>query len=167
MTQFWLAYLMSSIPRVYKNTFSYCIFQNLINHDNRYLKGILSDRVLDCSLPPGQPSNSLDGYRQLGELKTPSQRNFSVKKRVERIQRDLEQNAKDLDARDPCSTVHAEMKSYGIEGRHIALVVGRFSEFSKDFAQLRDYIACKRAYAPTRTTSISSNRSTGRCRCSS
>jgi hypothetical protein len=64
-----------------------------------------------------------------------------------RIQLDLDQNAKDLDAWDPRSTVHAEMKSYGIEGRCIALVVGRFGEFSKDFVKLRDCIARQRAYA--------------------
>jgi hypothetical protein len=52
-----------------------------------------------------------------------------------------------LDARDPRNTVHAEMKSYGIEGRYIALVVGRFGEFSRDFVKLRDYIARQRAYA--------------------
>ena len=39
---------------------------------------------------------------------------MSVEERAERIQRDLEQNAKDLDARDPRSTVHAEMGFYGI-----------------------------------------------------
>ncbi len=62
------------------------------------------------------------------ELKTLSQRNISVEKRAERIQLDLDQNAKDLGARDPRNTAHAEMKSYGIEGRYIALVVGRFGE---------------------------------------
>ena len=50
----------------------------------------------------------------------------------------LNQNAKDLDARDPRSTVLAEMKSYGIEGQYIALVVGRFGEFSNDFVKMRD-----------------------------
>jgi hypothetical protein len=68
--------------------------------------------MLDCSLlPPGQPSKSLDGYRHLGELKALSQRNISVEKRAERIQRNLEQNAKDLGARDPRNTVLAKMKS--------------------------------------------------------
>ncbi len=52
-----------------------------------------------------------------------------------------------MDARDPRNTVHAEMKSYGIEGQYIALVVGRFGEFSRDFVKLRDYIARQRAYA--------------------
>ena len=101
--------------------------------------------MLDCSLPPGQPPNSLDGYRHLGELKTLAQLNISVEERAERIQRDLEQNAKDLGARDPRSTVHAEMKSYGIEGRYIALVVGRFGEFPRDFVKMRDYIARQKA----------------------
>jgi hypothetical protein len=73
--------------------------------------------MLDCSLPPGQPSNSLDGYRHLGELKTLSQRNMPVEKRAEHIQLDLEQNSKDLGARDPRNTVHAEKKSYGLEGQ--------------------------------------------------
>jgi hypothetical protein len=91
--------------------------------------------------------NSLGGYRHLGDLKTLPQRNISVEERAERIQRDLDQNATDLGARDPCSTVHADMKSYGIEGRYIALVVGRFGEFFRDFAELRDYIARQRAYA--------------------
>ncbi len=103
--------------------------------------------MFDCSLPPGQPSNSLDGYRHLGELKTLVQRNVSVEERARRIQLDLDQNAKDLGTRDPRSTVRAEMQSYGIEGRYIALVVGRFGEFSKDFAKLRDYVARQRAYA--------------------
>ena len=39
------------------------------------------------------------------------------------------------------------MKSYGIEGRYIALVVGRFGEFPQDFVKLRDYITRQRAYA--------------------
>ena len=103
--------------------------------------------MLDCSLPPGQPSNSLDGYRHLGELRTLAQRNISVEERARRIQQDLIKHAKDLDARDPRNTVHAEMKSYGIEGRYIAQVVGRFGEFSTDFIMLRDYIPRQRAYA--------------------
>ena len=53
----------------------------------------------------------------------------------------------DLDSRDPRSTVHAEMKSYGVGGRYIALVVGRFGKFPRDFVKLRDYIARQRAYA--------------------
>ena len=43
--------------------------------------------------------------------------------------------------------MHAEMKSYGTEGRFIELVVGRFEESSKYFAKLRDYIARQRACA--------------------
>ena len=90
-----------------------------------------------------------------------------VKKRAEHIQLGLEQNAKDLGARDPRSTVLAEMKSYGTEGQYIALVVGRFSEISRDFVNMRDNIAREKAYLDTRTTSISTHRSTWRCRCSS
>jgi hypothetical protein len=33
------------------------------------------------------------------------------------------------------------MKSYGIEGRYISLVVGRFGEFFRDFVEMRDYTA--------------------------
>ena len=43
--------------------------------------------------------------------------------------------------------MHAELKSYGIGGQYVALVVGRFGEFSKDFIKLRDYIARQKAYA--------------------
>ncbi len=104
--------------------------------------------MLDCSFPPGRPPNSLDGYRHLGELKALAQRKISDKeKRARRIQLDLDQNAKDLGARGPRNTVHAEMKSPGIEGRYIALVVGRFGVLFKDFAKLRDCIARQRAYA--------------------
>ena len=53
----------------------------------------------------------------------------------------------DVGARDPRSTVHAEMTSYDIEGRYIALAVGRFGEFPKDFVKVRDYIARQRVYA--------------------
>ena len=41
---------------------------------------------------------------------------MSVEERAQCIQRDLERNAKDLNARDPRNTVHTEMKSYGIGG---------------------------------------------------
>jgi hypothetical protein len=54
--------------------------------------------VLDCSLPPGQPPNSLCGYWHLGKLTALSQRNISVEERAERIQLELDQNAKDLGA---------------------------------------------------------------------
>ncbi len=46
--------------------------------------------------------------------------------------------------------MHAEMKSYGIEGRYTALVVGRLGEFSRDFVKLRDCIARQRACAHNR-----------------
>ena len=52
-----------------------------------------------------------------------------------------------MDARDPRNTVLAEMKSYGTEGQYIALVVGRYGEFSRDFVMMRDYIAREKAYA--------------------
>ena len=67
--------------------------------------------------------------------------------RARRIQLDLDQNAKDFDAWDPRSTVHTEMKSYGIGGRYISLVVGRFGELSNEFVKLRDCIARQRAHA--------------------
>jgi hypothetical protein len=86
-----------------KNTFSHCISKNLTDRDYRNLQGILPDLMLGCSLPPGQPSNSLDGYRHLGELKTLLQRNMSVEKRAEHIQLDLEKNAKDLGAGTPAT----------------------------------------------------------------
>jgi hypothetical protein len=142
-----------------KNTFGHCIHQNLISADDeRHIQGILPDLMLDCSLLPGQPSNSLDGYRHLGELKTLSQRNMSVGKRAEHIKRDLEQNAKNLGAVDPRSTVLAEMMSYGIGGQYTAMVVCRFGEFSKDFSKLRDYIARQRAYAYNEHFNSSVNR---------
>jgi hypothetical protein len=131
-----------------KNTFAHCIHENLTSdEDKRRIQGILPDIVLDCSITPGQPSNPLDGCRHLCELKTLSQRGTSVQERAERIQRDIEKHAKDLDARDIRNTVYAEVMSYGIGGRYIALVVGRFGEFSKDFITLRDYIARHKAYA--------------------
>ncbi len=63
-----------------------------------------------------------------------------------------------LGARDPRSTVLAEMMSYGIGGQYIAMVVGRFGEFSKDFIKLRDYISRQRAYAYNEHFNSSANR---------
>jgi hypothetical protein len=83
---------------------SHCISQNLTDRNYRNLQCILPDLMLDCSLPPGQPSNFLDGYRHLGELKALAQRNISVEERARRIKLDLDQNAKDLGARDPRNT---------------------------------------------------------------
>ena len=70
-----------------------------------------------------------------------------VDDRAQRIQRDVEQHAKDLDVRDPRNTVYTELMSHGIRGQYAALVVGRFGEFSKDFIKLRDFIARQKAYA--------------------
>ncbi len=150
--------------KLYKNTFSHCISQNLTDRDYWNLQGVLPDLMLDCSLPPGQPSNSLDGYRHLGELKKLSQQNMSVEKRAEHIQLDLDQNAKDLDARDPRSTVHAEMKSYAIEGRYIALVVGRLASSPGTLSRCATTLPVRK---PARTTSLSTHRFIWRCRCSS
>ena len=75
-----------------------------------------------------------------------AQRGVSVEERARRIQRDVEHHAKELDAMDYRSTVwvYPELMSYG---PYIALVVGRFGEFSKGFVTLRDYIARHKAYA--------------------
>ena len=43
-----------------------------------------------------------------------------------------------LDARDPRNTELAELMSFGIGGQYLAMVVGRFGEFSEDFIKLRD-----------------------------
>ncbi len=103
---YFLAYDLSStapwgLMKKYKNTFTHCIAQNLTDREYRQLQGIPPDMILGCSLPTGQPSNSLDGYRHLGELKALAQRKVSVEERARRIQLDLVQNAKNLGARDP------------------------------------------------------------------
>ena len=100
--------------------------------------------MIDGRYPAGQPSNALDNSLRLVELKTLAQRGVSVEERARRIQRDVEHHAKELDAMDDRSTVYPELMSYG---PYVALVVGRFGEFSKDFATLRDYIARHKAYA--------------------
>ncbi len=41
------------------------------------------------------------------------------------------------------------MNSYCVGGRYIALAVGRFGEFPRDFVKLRDYMSRQRAYAYT------------------
>jgi len=131
-----------------KNIFAHCIHHNLVSDDDeRHLQGIIPDMMVDGSQPPGEPANYLDNCRHLVELKTLSQRGVLVDDRAQRIQRDVEQHAKDLDARDPRNTVYTELMSYGIRGQYVALVVGRFGEFSKDFIKLRDFIARQKAYA--------------------
>jgi hypothetical protein len=122
------------------------------------IRGILPDLICDCSLPPGLPSNPLDGHRHLGESKALSQRNMSVEERAQRIQQGLIKHAMDLDARDPRNTVHAEMMSYGIRGQYIAMVADRFGKLSKDFIKLRDYIARQRTYAYSEHFNSSVNR---------
>ncbi len=62
------------------------------------------------------------------------------------------------DVRDPRNTAHAEMKSFGIGGRYVALVVGRFGEFFEDFVKLRNNIARQRAYAYTEHFNTSVNK---------
>jgi hypothetical protein len=47
----------------------------------------------------------------------------------------------------PTAQQQPKKKSYVTEGQYIALVVGRYGEFSKDFVKMRDYIAREKAYA--------------------
>ncbi len=54
--------------------------------------------------------------------------------------------------------MHDEVMSNGIGGQYIAMVVGCFGEFSKDFIKLRDYIARQRAYAYNEHFNSSVNR---------
>jgi hypothetical protein len=124
---------MYSTDRIDATTYDHCIHQNLTSADDeRHIQGILPGMLLDCSNSPGQPFNPRGGHRHLGEMKKKT-RNMPVEERAQRTQRDLKQNAKDLDARDPRSTVHAEMMPYGIWGQYIAMVAGRFGEYPKDF----------------------------------
>ncbi len=125
---------------MFKSIFTHCIYHNLESDDDElHFQGIIPDMILDCSLAPGQPPSPLDGCRQFGELKTISQRGVSWEELAVKTQRDLEQHAKKLDARDPRSRVHAELMSCGTGGgRYVALAVGRFGEFSIDFIKLRD-----------------------------
>ncbi len=58
--------------------------------------------------------------------------------------------------------MHAEIKSYGIGGRYIALVVGGFGEFPKDFAKLRGNSARQRARAYNEHFSSLANSSVNR-----
>jgi hypothetical protein len=133
--------------------FAHCIHRNLVSGDNeRHLQGIIPGMMVDGLLPPGQSPNNLDGCWQLVELKTLSQRGMSVDSRAERIQRDAEKRAKDLDVRDPRNTVYAELVSNGIKEQYVALVVGCFGESSKYFIKLRDYLFFRK---PTRTSSAS------------
>ena len=74
-----LAYLIESVAsagiphkggfgNTCKNLLAHCIYNNLVSDDDeRHLQGIIPDMMLNCSLPPGQPSNPLDGCRQLVE----------------------------------------------------------------------------------------------------
>jgi hypothetical protein len=71
-----------------------------------------------------------------------------VEERAVKIQRDVEQHANELAARDPRSRAHAELTSYGTGGQYAALVVGRFGELSKGFVKLRDYFALQKEIRP-------------------
>ncbi len=82
-----------------------------------HIQSTLPGLVLDCSLPPGQLYSSLDCYRHLGELKTLSQRNISVKKRAERIQRGLIKNA------------HVRICEYDLPRRCAVRVTADLAEF--------------------------------------
>jgi hypothetical protein len=112
-----------------RSIFDHCIYQSRVSGDDeRRLQGIIPDGLLGASLPPGLLPSKLDGSRHLLELKTVSQR-LSVEVKAGQIQRDLQKNARELGARDPRSTAHAEMMPYGIRGKYAAVAVGRFGEF--------------------------------------
>ncbi len=54
---------------------------------------------------------------------------LSIQDRAGQTKQGLERHAKDLDTRDPRSTVHAEIMPSGIKGKHVALAlaVGRLA----------------------------------------
>jgi hypothetical protein len=92
-------------------------------------------------------SNRLVGRQTLVEHKTLAATSISVKARAERVKRQYQQRAQDLDATFPGSTFVREMMTYGANGAICVLVSGPFGNLSDDFSLVVDLIAQEKATA--------------------
>ena len=65
--------------------------------------------------------------------------------RARNVQRETINRAKKLDTTYPGSTFEQTLRSYGDDGQYLVLVAGPFSNLSKDFGVLTDFLARIRA----------------------
>jgi hypothetical protein len=129
------------------NTFSKSYFAgaHIDEISARMYQGILPDGVinaLDCDAGPFPSPNPLVGRKTLVEHKTLASLLISVQARAKKVHTDIQNRAKELDARHPGSTFVQDLDSYG---KYMVLVTGPFGNLSSDFNTLVDFIARERA----------------------
>ena len=83
----------------------------------------------------------IHGFVSLVEVKGLSAQSETVPARVSRIDPDIEKAASSLDAKYPGSTVLAEKRKYGKDGKYLALVTGSLGNLSPDVFTFVEFIA--------------------------
>ena len=99
----------------------------------RLYQGILPDGVIDardCDAGPFASPNLLVGHKILVEHKTLASLLISVQARAKKVHTDIQNRAKELDARHPGSFFVQYLASYG---KCMVLVTGPFGSLSSDF----------------------------------
>ena len=154
----------SGVPAKGTHNFDTCngVFGKCLRHDQllsdsdekklqKTLQKIIPDGLLNASNthakePYVHPVNPIFGKAHLVEVKS-----FTGKEpgapdvRARNVQRETINRAKKLDTTYPGSTFEQTLRSYGNDGQYLVLVAGPFSNLSKDFGVLTDFLARIRA----------------------
>ena len=102
--------------------------------------------ALDHPSDPDFHPTKIHGVVSLGEFKSlADQSGITVEACARRIDPTIENHAMALDIRYPGSTVLAEKRKYGQNGKYLAFVTGAFGNLSSDFLVLIDFITSVKA----------------------
>jgi hypothetical protein len=107
--------------------------------------GIVMAENIAAPSPYEHPHNPLFGKQTLTDAKTLASHAKTPDQRADEFQREIANKVKELDIDYPGSTFEQTLKSYGVDGLYLVLVVGPFSNLSKDVGLIIDFVARLRA----------------------
>jgi len=107
--------------------------------------GIVMAENIAAPSPYEHPHNPLFGKQTLTDAKTLASHAKTPDQRADEFQREIANKVKELDIDYPGSTFEQTLKSYGVDGLYLVLVVGPFSNLSKDAGLIIDFVARLRA----------------------
>jgi hypothetical protein len=112
--------------------------------DQAALNGIIPDALIDARAIP-QPKDfhftKIHGKVSLVEVKETSSQKQTVEERANLIESDIEKAAASLDAKYAGSTVLAEKRKHGKDGKYLAFVTGSLCNFSAGVYTFTEFIS--------------------------
>jgi hypothetical protein len=97
----------------------------------------------------------LNDFDTLVKFKTLASLAMTPNARAQKVQRDIEKRARDLNLKYPGSTFTEALKTHGKDGRYLVLAVGPFANLSNNFMVLSAFLGRARALKAINSWDIS------------